>query len=88
MQTRKKQKESVMYQHATSKPKYINPYVPRIKGCLKIPVDCIAEYREIDQGEYTGLTYINYFDFQDKNWNRVLTTWSVEDIVDATKGGV
>jgi hypothetical protein len=88
MQTRKKQKESVMYQHATSKPKYINPYVPQIKGCLKIPVDCIASYRKIDQGEYTGLTYINYFDFQDKNWNRVLTTWSVEDIVDATKGGV
>ena len=80
---RSQREESTMYQHASSKPKYINPYVPRIKGCLKIPVDCIASYRRIDQGDHIGLTYVNYFDFQDKNWNRVMTTWSVEDIEDA-----
>ena len=51
-----------MYQQATTKPKHINPYIPTLKGNLRIPVDCIAWERKITTGDNTGLTYINYFD--------------------------
>jgi hypothetical protein len=49
-------------------------------------VDCIAWERKITAGDNTGLTYINYFDFKTKEWNRVITTWSLQDINDAKAG--
>ena len=75
-----------MYQPRSSRPKYINPYIPTLKGSLRIPVDCIAWERKITAGDNTGLTYINYFDFKTKEWNRVITTWSLQDINDAKAG--
>ena len=75
-----------MYQQRSSRPKYINPYIPTLNGSLRIPVDCIAWERKITTGENTGQTYINYFDFETKEWNRVITTWSLQDINDAKAG--